>query len=56
MKNETIIALYKEFCHVASGDWPSIYNPQRENLFEQEEVVGGIFKDSKAYQSHSISG
>lgn len=37
---------FKEFCHVASGDWPSIYNPTRENLFDKEGVTGGIYQDS----------
>ena len=36
----------KEFAHFASGNWPSIYNRNRINLFEINNVEGGIFYDS----------
>lgn len=35
-----------DFVKFASGYWPSIYNPQRINLFEENEVGCGMFKDS----------
>ena len=33
------------FIKIVSGYWPSIYNPKRENLFEQNNIVCGIEKD-----------
>lgn len=36
----------KEFIHYASGDWPSIYNRNRVDLFKLNEVAGGIYIDS----------
>lgn len=35
-----------EFIKFASGFWPSIYNPTRENLFVQEGLACGIIVDS----------
>ncbi|MDD2981979.1 MAG: hypothetical protein PHQ74_01190 [Crocinitomicaceae bacterium] len=35
-----------DFVKFASGHWPSIYNPQRINLFDENEVGCGMFKDS----------
>ena len=36
-----------EFINVLSGEWPSPYNPQRKNLFEENKVFGGvIFNDT----------
>ncbi len=32
----------KEFCFFASGEWPSVYNRNRINLFELNGVVGGV--------------
>lgn len=37
---------FNEFVHYASGEWPSIYNRNRMNLFELNGVQGGIFRDS----------
>ncbi|MBI2258111.1 MAG: hypothetical protein HYU67_04330 [Flavobacteriia bacterium] len=35
----------EEFILYASGTWPSIYNPQRRNLFEERNIPCGIEKD-----------
>lgn len=35
-----------DFVKIASGHWPSIYNPNRENLFEKNNVFCGMFQDS----------
>jgi hypothetical protein len=35
-----------EFVQFASGNWPSIYNPKRINLFEDNELSCGIITDS----------
>ena len=35
-----------DFVRIASGHWPSIYNSTRKNLFEQNDVGCGMFKDS----------
>jgi hypothetical protein len=35
-----------DFVKIASGHWPSIYNPTRTNLFEQHQIGCGMFKDS----------
>jgi hypothetical protein len=32
-----------EFIKVASGFWPSPFNPKRINYFEQENVFGGVY-------------
>ena len=36
----------REFVYIASGKWPSIYNPQRRNYFEERNLVIGIHTDS----------
>jgi hypothetical protein len=36
----------REFSFFASGEWPSIYNQKRVNLFDKNNVLGGIYKDS----------
>lgn len=41
---------FKEFAHYASGDWPSIYNRNRIDLFELNGVLGGIFQDSITHE------
>jgi hypothetical protein len=35
-----------DFVRFASGFWPSIYNPERINLFEQHNLLCGMFRDS----------
>lgn len=35
-----------EFIKFASGHWPSIYNPQRINHFEERNLQCGVMKDS----------
>lgn len=45
LSNKKILSL-KEFAHFASGDWPSIYNRNRINLFDLNNVVGGVYEDS----------
>ena len=35
-----------EFIKMASGFWPSPYNPERRNYFEENEIFGGVFVDS----------
>jgi hypothetical protein len=35
-----------DFVKFATGKWPSIYNPKRENLLEQNKILCGLAKDS----------
>jgi hypothetical protein len=35
-----------EFIQIASGKWPSIYNPKRINYFEERKLNCGMFRDS----------
>ncbi len=35
-----------EFIKVASGHWPSIYNPTRRNFFAEHNFMCGVLKDS----------
>ena len=35
-----------EFIKIASGHWPSIYNPTRRNLFKEYNYDCGVLKDS----------
>ncbi len=35
-----------DFVRIASGHWPSIYNPTRTNLFELNQVGCGMYQDS----------
>ena len=35
-----------DFIKVLSGFWPSSFNPERINYFEQENVPGGVLTDS----------
>jgi len=35
-----------EFIKIASGHWPSIYNPTRKNYFEEHKYPCGVLKDS----------
>jgi hypothetical protein len=35
-----------EFIQIASGKWPSIYNPDRVNFFEQRQLNCGIMRDT----------
>lgn len=35
----------REFCFYASGTWPSIYNRNQINLFELNNVEGGVLLD-----------
>lgn len=35
-----------EFIKIASGHWPSIYNPTRRNYFEEYKFNCGVLKDS----------
>lgn len=44
------ILSFDEFVHFASGDWPSVYNRNRMNLFELNQVQGGIYKDSITFK------
>ncbi len=46
MQSHRKILSVKEFIHYASGDWPSIYNRNRIDLFKLNEVAGGIYIDS----------
>jgi len=32
-----------DFIRIASGFWPSVFNPKRINYFEQEHVFGGVY-------------
>ncbi len=40
----------REFVYIASGKWPSIYNPQRRNYFEERNLTIGIYTDSFSFQ------
>lgn len=35
-----------DFVKFASGHWPSVYNPTRENLLEKHRVLCGLYNDS----------
>ena len=35
-----------EFIKIASGHWPSIYNPNRKNYFSENKYPCGVLKDS----------
>lgn len=45
-KSAKKILTENEFVHVASGKWPSIYNPKRENFLEKHGLDCGIVVDS----------
>lgn len=45
-QNARKILTENEFIHIASGKWPSIYNPKRVNYFEMHHLSCGILKDS----------
>ncbi len=49
LSHQKVLTL-REFAFFASGEWPSIYNPNRINYFEKENVPGGIFEDSITHQ------
>jgi len=40
------IVTQDEFIKIASGHWPSIYNPERKNYFEERGLMCGIAIDS----------
>jgi hypothetical protein len=35
-----------DFVKFASGKWPSIYNPQRKNMLQENNILCGLIKDS----------
>jgi hypothetical protein len=35
------------FIKIVSGQWPSIYNPQRKNFFEEHNIPCGVMKDEE---------
>lgn len=35
-----------EFIQIASGKWPSIYNPHRINYFQQRQLNCGMYRDT----------
>lgn len=41
-----------DFIRILSGYWPSSFNPQRINYFEQENVLGGVLYDSATLQQY----
>lgn len=47
------ILSFDEFVHFASGDWPSIYNRNRMNLFDLNSVTGGVYQDSITFKKTS---
>lgn len=32
-----------DFIRILSGDWPSIFNPTKKNLFQEHGIVGGVY-------------
>ena len=40
----------EDFVQFASGHWPSIYNPSRENLLEKNNVFCGLYNDSASLE------
>jgi hypothetical protein len=50
MQSHRKILTLKEFIHYASGDWPSIYNRNRIDLFKLNDVPGGVYQDSITLQ------
>lgn len=45
LAHQKILSL-RDFAFYASGEWPSIYNPNRINFFEENNVPGGVYTDS----------
>lgn len=45
-QNARKILTQNEFIHIASGKWPSMYNPKRINYFEEHNLNCGVIKDS----------
>jgi len=45
LTHEKILSV-RDFAFYASGEWPSIYNPNRTNFFEENNVPGGVYTDS----------
>jgi hypothetical protein len=41
-----------EFIQIASGKWPSIYNPERINYFEERQLNCGMFRDTFELKEH----
>lgn len=42
----------KSFIKVISGEWPSIYNPERINYFDSMNINCGVLKDSVTLQEY----
>lgn len=43
-----------EFVKYASGYWPSVYNPQKEDLFTEEGLHCGVVFDSSVWQEYPL--
>jgi len=42
-----------EFIKIASGHWPSIYNPTRRNYFKEHNYNCGVLKDSFTFKEYT---
>ena len=49
LSNKRIVS-ETEFINIASGNWPSIYNPERINYFEQRNLQCGMIIDTFSYK------
>jgi len=45
LSHQKILSL-RDFSFFASGEWPSVYNPDRADFFEENNVPGGVYTDS----------
>jgi hypothetical protein len=52
-KSNKKILTENEFIHIASGKWPSIYNPKRINYFEKNGLNCGVLKDEITFKDYS---
>lgn len=46
VKSKRIFTSRDEFTKVIAGFWPSPFNPKRINYFKENNIVGGVLKDS----------
>ncbi len=40
----------ESFIKIVSGEWPSVYNPERINYFEEHGIEGGVIFDSTEWK------
>lgn len=52
--NKQKILSKEEFVRFASGNWPSIYNPNRIDYFKEKSITCGTIKDDASYREVSF--